>query len=246
MNMDRDSLLQQLVERLQAALGDRLVSVVLFGSAASGDADDASDLNILCVIETIGRQQLESVHPAVAWWLKKKQPAPVFLSREELVRARDAFSIELFDIRRAYRMLAGEDVVEGIRIEPSQHRFQVEHELRARLVRLRASYLMVQKDRSEIVRLLCDSLPTFATLLRHAVVLAGGEAKMKKREAFKAAGEHLGLDPAPFESVMACREGMRLADGEIRNLFDAYLGEIDKAARFVDQLDKESAGGAAS
>ncbi len=32
-----DKLLEQLVEKLQKAYGDRLVSVVLYGSAAAGD-----------------------------------------------------------------------------------------------------------------------------------------------------------------------------------------------------------------
>ena len=242
--MDREQLLRQLVDRLEQGLGDRLVSVVLYGSAAAGDADDASDLNVLCVLETIGREQLESVQPAVSWWLKRKQPAPVFLSREELARGRDAFSIELFDVRRAYKILAGEDVVGDIEVEPVHHRHQVEHELRSRLVRLRERYLVVQKDRSEVLRLLCDSLPTFATLLRHAVVVAGGEPGMKKREAFRAAAKRLGIDAKPFEAVLACREGDRLGDAETRTLFDAYLGEIDKAARFVDRLDQGGAGDA--
>ncbi len=244
--MDHEQLLKQLVERLEQGLGDRLVSVILFGSAAAGDVDEISDLNVLCVLETIGRTQLQDVGPAVDWWVKRKQPAPILLSREELERGRDAFSIELFDIRLAYRVLSGEDVVEAIQIEPVHHRHQVEHELRSRLVRLRERYLVVQKDRDEVLRLLCESLPTFAALLRHAVVLAGGEPKMKKREAFRAASERLAIDAGPFEQVLACREGKRLDQAETHALFDSYMSEIDKAARFVDGLEPGGAGGAAS
>ena len=43
--------LDDLIEKLKAAFGERIVSVVLYGSAAAGDWQErASDLNILCVL----------------------------------------------------------------------------------------------------------------------------------------------------------------------------------------------------
>ena len=49
-----DPKLDQLVEKLSKALGDELVSVVLYGSAASGDHDEKfSDYNVLCVLREV-------------------------------------------------------------------------------------------------------------------------------------------------------------------------------------------------
>jgi hypothetical protein len=46
-----DKRLEQLVEKLKKAYGERLVSVVLYGSAAAGDHHEGfSDFNILCVL----------------------------------------------------------------------------------------------------------------------------------------------------------------------------------------------------
>ena len=54
-----DKLLAQLVERLQKAYGERLVSVVLYGSAAAGDHQAKfSDYNILCVLSEITPREL--------------------------------------------------------------------------------------------------------------------------------------------------------------------------------------------
>ncbi|MEM0041395.1 MAG: nucleotidyltransferase domain-containing protein [Candidatus Korarchaeum sp.] len=41
-----------IVESLKAKLGDNLVSVVLFGSVARGEADEGSDIDLLVVLES--------------------------------------------------------------------------------------------------------------------------------------------------------------------------------------------------
>ena len=46
--MTAERLLNQLCDKLRASFSDRLVSVVLYGSAAAGDYTKYSDLNILC------------------------------------------------------------------------------------------------------------------------------------------------------------------------------------------------------
>jgi hypothetical protein len=236
-----EHLLQELTRRLVHDLGDSLASLVLFGSAAAGDYDaDCSDLNVLAVLTQVGPPELERAYATVDWWLRKKQPAPVLLSLDEIENGADAFAIEFYDIRHAYRVLHGDDVIAGIEIDASHHRHQVEHELRSRLVRLRERYLAMQRDRKALIALLGDSLPSFATLLRHAALLAGGAPQMKKREAIREAAAKLGIQAAPFEEIITVRNGeKKLADAEIAPLFEAYLQQIDAAARFVDRLAPE-------
>jgi hypothetical protein len=211
---------------------------VLHGSAVTGDYQHGrSDLNLLCVLKAVGPQELERIYPSVDWWLKKKQPAPVLLSVEEMKNAKDAFAIEFLDIRAAYRVLHGEDVIEPIEIEPAHHRHQVEHELRSRLLRLRERYLALQKDHNAVIGLMVDSVPTFATLLRHALILGGADPAVKKREIFRQAGARLAVSAAPFETILDVREGKRrLRAPEIRPLFEDYLRQITKTAEYVDQL----------
>lgn len=233
-----EQLLGELAQRLKDSLADQLVSVVLYGSAAAGDFQEkVSDYNVLCVLKQVGAEELEKAYPAVDWWMKKKQPAPVFLSTEEVENAHDAFAIEFLDIRAAYRLLYGDDVVKTIEVEPAHHRHQVEHELRARLLRLRERYLALQKDRREIIQLMADSIPTFSTLLRHALLLSGAAPPVRKREIFRQTAERLSLSAAPFETLLDVREGKRrLSDPEIRPLFESYVQQIARVAEYVDQL----------
>ena len=233
-----DKLLDELVSRLKGAYGEELVSVVLYGSAAAGEFHEKfSDLNVLCVLKSIGLQELEKGEAAVGWWLKQKQPLPLFLSREEVENSQDAFPIEFLDIHHNRRVLYGEDVVAEIEIKTSQHRRQVEHEIRSKLLRLRERYLDLKGNKKELARLMLDSLPTFSTLFRHALILGGGEAPLKKREIFRGVAERFAIVAEPFMTLLETREGKReLADDEVKPLFQAYLTEITRMVAVVDKL----------
>ena len=49
--MTQPELLQRIKERLQALYGPRFRGLVLYGSVARGDADDDSDIDLLCLLE---------------------------------------------------------------------------------------------------------------------------------------------------------------------------------------------------
>jgi predicted nucleotidyltransferase len=233
-----EKILNELVSRLKNAYGESLVSVVLYGSAATGEFHEKfSDLNVLCVLKTIGVRELERSEEAIAWWLKQKQPLPLFLSREEVENSHDAFPIEFLDIQQNHRVLYGENVVGNIEVKTHQHRRQVEHEMRSGLLRLRERYVGLQRNKKEVARLMLDSLPTFSTLFRHALILGGVAGPSKKREIFAAAAERFAVSAQPFIKLLETREGKRkLGDEEIRPLFEAYLTEITRMTEAVDKL----------
>jgi predicted nucleotidyltransferase len=233
-----EKLLNELVSRLRGAYGDDLLSVVLYGSAATGEFHEKfSDLNVLCVLKSIGVRELEKGEAAVGWWLKQKQPLPLLLSREEVENSHDAFPVEFLDIQQNHRVLHGENVVAKVKVRTHQHRRQVEHEMRSGLLRLRERYLGLQRNKKEVARLMLDSLPTFSTLFRHSLILGGVAAPSKKREIFQAAAERFVISPVPFITLLETREGKRkLADEEIQPLFEAYLTEITRMAEAVDKL----------
>jgi predicted nucleotidyltransferase len=61
--------LTTLVEKLQKAYGDKLVSVVLYGSAAAGDYNGKfSDLNILCALTELTPKELGASEEIFRWW----------------------------------------------------------------------------------------------------------------------------------------------------------------------------------
>lgn len=242
MNMQTDKLLGELVGRLRDSLDEDLVSVVLYGSAASGDYQPQfSDLNVLCVLRVVGVAELRRMGQTVQWWIAQKQPSPMLLSREETRNAADVFPIEFTDIRQNRKLLHGQDLFSAIEINPQHHRRQVEHELRAAILRLRARYLAVLGNEAEVVEVMTRSVSGFATLTRHALILHGETVAMQKREILKAATKRFGLNPLPYETLLAIREGtQRLAGDAVHSLFASYLEQVTRLAQAVDRLGKMS------
>ncbi|HZS49732.1 MAG TPA: nucleotidyltransferase domain-containing protein [Bryobacterales bacterium] len=233
-----EDLLTDLVERLQRAYGGELLSVVLYGSAATSDYHEQhSDLNVLCVLERVGLPELERSGEALRWWTKQGQPTPLLLSAEEVRDSTDVFPIEFLDIKESYRVLYGADLVKDIQVDMSKHRTQLEHELRSRLLRLRKHFLKTQHDDKAVSLLMLESLPTFATLFRHVLLAAGFPAPVKKHDIFQAAAQHLHVGPSPFDALLEVRKGSRkLVAGELRSWFESYLAAITAVSEIVDKL----------
>src|ERR1039457_2003441 len=143
-----DKLMTQLVEKLQKAYGDRLVSVVLYGSAASGDHHPGfSDYNVLCVLSEIASRQLASGEDVFRWWREQGSPSPLLLTEREVSTSTDCFAIEFSDIKRHNQLLFGRDLITSLVVDHSFYRAQVEHDLRAKVLRLRQKASGMLSDR---------------------------------------------------------------------------------------------------
>jgi hypothetical protein len=232
--------LTELVDRLKKAHGDRLVSVVLYGSAVGGDPDTKySDFNILCVLSQITPHELEHSEPIVRWWREGGSPSPLLLSEQEVMTSHDCFPIEYHDIVRQHRILFGKDVVDGIQIDDAFYRAQVESELRAKLLRLRQKAAGVLSDKELLRKLLADSLSTFCVLFRHALRLHGQEGGMKKREVIEQARDVFRIDASPFLLLLDLREEkVKAKDVDAGAILGSYLKEISVVIDAVDGLAK--------
>src|SRR6202521_6007742 len=90
--------INEFMSRLRAACGENLQSVILYGSAADGGFHpEVSNVNLLFILRETSSATLPARPPAVEWWTRQKHHAPLVLTREELERSTDVFSIELLD-----------------------------------------------------------------------------------------------------------------------------------------------------
>jgi hypothetical protein len=232
--------LDQIVEKLTKALGADLVSVVLYGSAAVGDHHEKfSDYNVLCVLTQITPAQLGAAETVFRWWQQQGNPAPLLLTQYEVQNLTDCFAIEFHDIKDHHRILAGADVVSGIEIDRCFYRAQVEHDLRAKLLRLRQKASAILSDKDVLRQLLVESVSTFCVLFRHALILSGVEGPAQKRDVVERAAERFGLDPGPFRSLLDQREQKAKAQElDPQALLGSYLIEIGKVIDAVDCMEK--------
>jgi hypothetical protein len=235
-----DKAIEQLVEKLRKAYGERLVSVVLYGSAVAGDHHEGfSDYNVLCVLTEITPRELGSGTEIFRWWREKGNPSPLLLTEREVETSTDCFAIEFHDIQSHHQLLHGKDVVSGLVVEDVFYRAQVEHDLRAKLLRLRQKAGGMLADADLLRRLLLDSVSTFCVLFRHALALHGAEAPLQKREVLRLAGERFGMDPAPFEKLLDVRERrLKPRDVEPVALLALCLNGVERVIDAVDGLAK--------
>ncbi len=230
--------LSGLVERLTKTFGDRLVSIVLYGSATTEDwNEDTSDLNVLCVLERISPGELRLAEPIFRWWREAGNPSPLLLTAEEVQSSTDCFPMEFHDMKRQRRILYGADLLRDLPIDNKFYRAQVEHELRSKQLRLRQRAAEILSEPGRLQRLMIDSVSTFCVLGRHALVLSGHEPHWVKKEVVAALGAAMGRPLDGLNEILAVRTAAKRAPGaETIPLLERYLTDVGALVHFVDTL----------
>lgn len=227
--------IQQYVAALKQDAGENLVCVVLYGSAANGEFhEEFSDVNLMLVLRDTSLDSLQRIAKSVRSWTKK-QPAPLIVTRTELERSTDVFSIELLDMKQHHKVLFGDDVLSGLDVPLSQHRVQVEYELREKLILLRQRAMMATNDK-QMLELLVQSVPSFSTLFRHALIALGKSAPASRRESITHLAQLVKFESASFVTVLDIRE--RKLDAkklDVKDLFARYLAAVEQVVAAVDQ-----------
>lgn len=243
--MTPDEKLNKFVQLLRDAGGANLQSVILYGSAASGDFHpEFSNLNVFCVLRDASFQALAALETATKWWERQHQPQPLFMTLEEMRRSTDVFTIEFMDIRRHRRVLFGEDVFSNLEIPTRYHRLQVEYELREKLLLLRQAVSVVAKNERKLRELLLRSLPSFLTLFRHSLIALGEPAPTHNNECVQTLSKLVGFDASAIKALMDIRERKTKRDqSRVTDLAAGYLSVIEQVNASVDKmLDAGSSG----
>ena len=230
--------INEFVTRLREAAGANLESVILFGSAATEDFHpEFSNVNLFCVVRDSSFAALQAVASAVKWWDRQKQPPPLFMTRHEVERSIDVFSIELIDMQMHHRVLFGEDVIQGFRIPANLHRMQVEYELREKLALLRQHLLLASGNDSRMWELLTRSVSSFVTLFRHALMVLDQPAPHRKPEAVHALSQQIKVDPSGVLDVLDVRERkVNRKKLDVKDVFSRYLAAVEQVTTAVDRM----------
>jgi hypothetical protein len=232
--------LDEFVQKLKAAAPASLKSVILYGSAVTGEFHSKhSDFNLFCIVDRADAQLIESLHAPVEWWTKQGHRPPLVFTLEELVRSADVFAIELLDMKSQHQVLLGTDVLENISVPLHYHAIQVERELRNGWLRLRQAMLAAPKKSKIYLDLMATSFSSFAALFRHALIAMGESPAGSKREAIARIGQFANADPGGFHAVLDFREGKKESQEidveKTMNRYFAFVEAVtDKFDRWLD------------
>lgn len=228
-----------LIGDLRATHGDNLASVVLYGSAATGEHIELrSDYNLLIALNQITPEDLRQAQAPLREWQRLGHPLPVYFTFAELSDAADVFPIEFHQMERSRLVLHGRDPFEGLIISDQNLRHQTEYELRSKLLQLRRLYIPASVSSEKLQDLMRDSLSSFAVLFAPVLLLSGRQPPVMKRECVEATVRHVGLDGDVFARIFALRAGgdRTLNETEANNLFAVYLLQIERVIEAVDRL----------
>ena len=230
--------INEFLRRVQQAAASNLESLILYGSAVSGDFNpEFSNLNLLLVVRDPSLAALQALEPAIEWWTGQKQPPPLIVTARELGCSTDVFPIEFMDMQQHHRVLFGDDPIAGLQISPQLHRNQVEYELREKLILLRQHVILAKGKETRLWDLLLRSASSIVTLFRHAHI-ALGNASLPRRDAVRALGDQVGFDASAVEQVLDLRE--RKMDSrklDVRDLLSKYLASVEQVIAAVDQAE---------
>lgn len=231
-----------LVEKLKKALGSQLKSIVLYGSAAAGDhLGEGSDFNILVALDRLGLDELNALVPISDRWVKAGNPPPLLFTRDRFIQSADVFPIEILDIREAHKILFGEDIIAELDVSKENLRLQLEHELKGKLIQLRAGFLVTKRDAGRIVDLMVDSLSSFLVLARAALRLLQEQVPAQKIDALKQLAEQFHFETQSFETIQQIKEGtLKQRDVDAEQLFSRYLEAIEQMTDRVDSYLREA------
>jgi hypothetical protein len=231
--------LTELTGWVEAALGERLVAFVLYGSAArEGErGESGGDVNTLLICDTVDEAVLAALESGVARWVASGQPAPLVFGQAEWRASTDAFAIEIEEIRAAHRVLAGRAPWDGMSVRREDVRRQLEQELRGKVLRLRQGYLAARGDGARLGALVQATAGAWLTMLRALLRVAGRPVPAGAAALVTAAAELTGFPAEPTAGLIAAA---RTAEPLVLQARDAraaaYLAAVGRTADAVNAL----------
>lgn len=223
------------IEGLKHIYGNDLISVILYGSVASGEfIDKHSNLNLLVVLENT---DLENLKKSVCLINKFRMITPLFLSESYIINSTDIFPIEFLDMQENYFVLYGKDVLKEINIDIKNLRFQCEQELKVKLINLRQLYLRINKDKIALRNLLFKSFTSILHILRNILRLKGKRPAYKKEDILKELSTEFQIDMDIWGKILAARaKQIKLKDKDTEQLFVNFIRELEKMVEVVDRM----------
>jgi len=226
--------LDALLAELDRALGTSYAAV-LFGSAARGDfVEGTSDVNVLLLLDDGTPATLAKLTEPLRAWYEAGELAPLVMTRAEWARAADVFPIEVVDLQDAHRLLRGDDPVSSLKANMVHLRLALEADLRGKLLRLRRGYVALHHDAVAMSRLLAGGSSQLVLLFRVLHRLAGRPVPGPREDVVRGAAAIAGFDA---EAVLTVDRHRATAKWRAtRAEYEAYLGAVETAVRFVDHL----------
>lgn len=229
--------LDALVTQLQAAFGDDLKSVVLYGSAAGGEHNPKrSDQNVLVIVKKVPMAAAKAISASARAWADSGNPPPLVFTDEEWRGSVDIFPMEYADILERNQVLFGAPPFDGIVVRKEDLRLQLENEAMGKLLHLRQMVLASAGNDKELIKLMAATASAIMVIFRAVCRMHG---VVPDRDNIRLVDQVAGLaqlDPAPFHRVVRVSRGEGgVQPADALATIASYVGGME---RLVSHLDR--------
>lgn len=230
--------LDELLRQLKAAHGDALLGVVVYGSTADEPAAKAGH-NVLVVVSALDVAAMQADGAIAQAWHEAGNPVPLVLTEAEWRSSADVFAIEHADIADRHRVLhagAGFAVTPRAAIRDGDIRRQLEYELLAQLISVRAAIAAAGQDVGSQRAILRANASRAVALMRAALRLSGRTPGKTPDAVCTEAAALAGFDAAPFHAALRQRRGTDIPKADVPSVLGQVHAGLARLVAYVDAL----------
>jgi len=234
-----EELFNRFTKDIESLFGKEVVSVILFGSAATDEyIPKKSDINFLVVLTQKGIDKIKRVQKLVSRWEKRRVSLPLFMTEAYIEASLDSFPIEFLNMQSGYRVLFGEDVLGGLQFKKEDLRLQCEREMKSDLLQLRQGFIQTGGKAKALRLLIGESIVAFTSIFRALLYLRGEEVPKLKQEVLLATCREFGVDEGLFSVLLSVRGyETKLSREQLESNVQRYISEIEKLSGAIDRME---------
>jgi hypothetical protein len=210
----------------------RLLSIVVYGGQVDGNA--TAPLQALALVSSLTAGDLEACAQLSSNWTRGGIGTPLVLPDSEFRASLDVFPLEYGEIVRAHMLVYGSDPFVGVTISPGDLRLACEAQAKSHLLHLRQGYVQTGGRLPAVARLVSQSAPAFAALLRNVGRLTGVQTA-DRMEATRQGARAAGLSTDTVDAILALESPSALPASDPARLFPDYLAAVERLSAVVDQ-----------
>ena len=192
------------VTAAQAAFGNDLVSLTLFGSAAEGRLRPTSDVNVIVVLARGDAAGLEAIGDAYRLARAAIRLSAMFILETEIAAASEAFAVKFADIGARHRVLYGSDPFAGLSESREALARRSRQVMMNLLLRLRERYALSAPFPDQLAFAAADAVGPLRAAAAVLLSLETGD-RLSPRDALRRIAEVSGK-AAALEAIVAARE----------------------------------------
>jgi predicted nucleotidyltransferase len=229
--------LDAFVSEAKIVFEDRLLSVVLYGSAAEGRLRKTSDVNVVLVARSYTPTDAAALTAILTFASAAIDLQVMFLLESELATASQIFAVKFSDISRRRRVLFGSDPFAALTISKEALVARLRQVLLNHLLRLRYVFALRNESAEQLTQILADSISPLRACAS-AFLEIRGVAFEDPKQALEIVAAEIRSDgfKKSLSVISEAREGNTFALDEIKSALSDVLELTSRMKELIKSL----------